>query len=71
MSKVYFLLLCICCVTYGLITGQVLALVDLPLCIGAWIVQVDVPSRAFWGVNNMLFVGYCDILTANRSYQKQ
>jgi hypothetical protein len=66
MSTVYFLLLvsqlCICCVIYGLITGQVLALVDLPLCIGAWIVQVDVPSRAVWGVNNMLFVGCYDIL---------
>ncbi len=24
--------------------------------------QVDVPSRAVWGVNNMLFVGCCDIL---------
>lgn len=39
-------------------TIMVLALVDLPLCIGAWIVQVDVPSRAVWGVNNMLFVGF-------------
>ncbi len=46
---------------YCLITGQVLDLLDLPLCIAAWMVQVDV-HLSLMNVKNILFVGCCILL---------
>jgi len=60
-------------VTYDLITGQVLSLLELPLCIAAWMAQVDVLCPPPWKLSmyelvvvivrlwRALFLGNCKI----------